>query len=121
MSASSPPSSSSYLFLTHHRNNSMAFGGRTLSKLVRLLRHQPVPGLDVDELEAREEAAYGGQHLVRDVLALRAANEERRLLEPRLVRVTEGEVAQVVERLGQDVQWYGELVVRAALWTPQVA
>ena len=51
-----------------------------------------MPGLDGDELEAGEKLADDRYHLIRDVLAPRAADEERGLVEADFLRRLEGEV-----------------------------
>lgn len=56
-----------------------------------------MPGLDVDEAEFGEELANERQHVVGDVLALRAADEEGRFLEADGGGVLEWEVAHVGE------------------------
>ena len=71
-------------------------------------------GVDVDELEAREEAADEGDDLVGHVLALGAADEEGGALEARTLRVREGEAAHLVELAAQDVQGHAELLLGVA-------
>lgn len=80
-----------------------------------------MPGVDVDEREAREELADQGQDLVGDVVAAGAADEQRGPLEAGGGRVPEGEVAHVAERLADDVEGHAELVRRAVLGPVQVA
>ncbi len=77
--------------------------------------------VDVDQLEEGEELADQRDHLVGDVLALRPADKQRGLRKADLVRVLEGEVAQVVEGLGQDVQRHAELLGLAVGGAVQVA
>lgn len=84
-----------------------------------------MPGLDVDQLEERKELADDGNHLIRDISALSAADEERRLAEAHGGRVLEGEVAHVVEGLAEDVEGDAEFL-RAGLggggfWAVEVA
>ena len=68
-------------------------------------------GVDVDELEAREEAADEGDDLVGHVLALGAADEEGRALEAGAVRVREGEAAHLVELAAEDGQGDAEFLL----------
>lgn len=82
----------------------------TLPKSLRILRNNPVPRLGIDHLKHREELADERDDLVRDVLALGAADEQRGLEEAHGGRVLEGEVAQVVERLAQDAERDPELL-----------
>lgn len=74
----------------------------TSDELRWVLRLDPVPRLNIDEAEPREELADQRQHLVGHVGALRPSYEQRRLPVPDLLGVLEREVAHVVERLGQD-------------------
>lgn len=67
-------------------------------------------GVNVNELEAREELPDEGDGLVRHISALCAADEQGGLDEAGLARVLEGEVAQVVECLGQRAQRHTELL-----------
>jgi hypothetical protein len=69
-----------------------------------------VPRLGIDHLKHGEELADERDHLVRDVLALGAADEERGLKEAHGGRVLEGEVAEVVEGLAQDAERDAELL-----------
>lgn len=55
-----------------------------------------MPSLNIDELEQREELPYQRYHLVGHVLAMRAADEQRALLEPHLGWIPVWEVAEVV-------------------------
>lgn len=82
----------------------------TLPKRLRVLRDDPVARLDVHHLEPREELPHDGEHLVRDVLAPRAAHEQRRLLETGAAGVLVGEVAHVREGLAEDVERDAELL-----------
>lgn len=66
-------------------------------------------GINIDELKPRKEAADGGYGLVGDVLALCAAYEQRRLLEAPFVWVAEGEVAQIIQILGENLERDPEL------------
>jgi len=95
----------------------------TLPKSLRILRNKPMPSLDIDELEQGEELPDDGYHLVGDILAQRAADEEGRFAEAFLRWVLEGEVAHVVQRLGQDGQRHAELLRLAVAvgWPVQVA
>ncbi|KAJ3566686.1 hypothetical protein NPX13_g7038 [Xylaria arbuscula] len=87
----------------HREENFFAGRKLTFQELGRLLRNDPMPSIDIHELEPREEAADDGYGLVGDVFALRAADEQRRLLEAPLVRVAEGEIAQVIKILAEDI------------------
>lgn len=83
-----------------------------------------MPGLDVDELEAGEKLADDRYHLIRDVLAPRAADEERGLVEADFLRRLEGEVAQVVEGLGEDRERDAEFLDRGgggSFWAVEVS
>lgn len=60
-------------------------------------------GVDVDDLEQREELAHDGQHLVGDVLALGAPDEERGPLEAHPAGLLVGEVAHVRQGAAEDV------------------
>lgn len=71
-------------------------GAQTLSESFRVLRDDPVAGIDIDHLEPREKLADDGDHLVGDVLALGSADEQSRFLEADRGRILEGEVAHVV-------------------------
>jgi hypothetical protein len=74
-----------------------------------------VPSVNIHELEAREELANQWQKLIRHVLALRPADEERPFLIPDLGRVLEGKISEVVERLAQDIQRNAKFLSRGAL------
>ena len=76
---------------------------------------------DIHQLKVGEELADQWDHLVGNILALRPADEERGLQEAHLRRVLEGEVAEVVEGLGQDVQRHAELLRLAVGGAVQVA
>lgn len=91
----------------------------TLAEGLWILGNDPVARVDIDQLKLGEELANQGDHLVRYVLALRAADKQRGLEEAACAGVLEGEVAHVVERLGKDVERHSELlrlgVVRRAM------
>lgn len=76
--------------------------------------------LDIGHLKEWEELPHDGQHLVRDVLALGAPDEQGRLLEPVLAGVLEGEVAHVGQGLAEDVDGDAELPGLLALRGVQV-
>lgn len=78
-------------------------------------------GLNVHHLEPREESADERNGLVGHVLALGAADKQGGLLEPGLLGVLEGEVAHVVELLGNDAERHLELLLRRTLGPVQVA
>lgn len=78
-------------------------------------------GIDVGELEPGEESTNNGDHFVGHVFGLGTADEQRRLLEPRLVRVLEGEIPHLVEVLADDAERDPELLRLAALGPVQVA
>ena len=81
--------------------------------------------VDIDQLKARKELPNDGNHLVRNISALRAADEERRLRKSHGSRVFEGEIAHVVEGLAEDVQGDAEFLrvglVGVAYWAVEVA
>ena len=77
--------------------------------------------LDINQLKVGEKLADQWDHLVGNILAARSADEECGLQEPHLPRVLEGEVAEVVEGLGQDVQRHAELLRLAVGRAVQVA
>ncbi len=77
--------------------------------------------VDIRKLEAGEELPNRGDDLVGDVLALGASDEQRRFLVPDRAGVLEGKIAQVVQRLAQDVEGHPKLLHRAALGPEEVA
>ena len=68
-------------------------------------------GVDIDKLEAREEAADQGNDLVRHVLALGAADEEGGPLEARRLRVRKRETTHLVEVAAKDAQGHAEFLL----------
>lgn len=92
-----------------------------MSESLGVLGNDPVAGLDIHDLKPREKLAHEGEHLVRDVLAARAAHEQRRLLEAGRGRVLVREVAHVREGLAQDVERDAELLGRGPFWGVEVA
>ncbi len=77
--------------------------------------------LNINQLKVREELANQWDYLVGNILAARPADKERRFQKPHLTRVFKGEVAEMVESLGQDVQRYAELLRLAVGGAVQVA
>lgn len=78
-------------------------------------------GINVGEPESGEESANDGDHFVGYVFGLGAADKQRWLLEPRLVRVLEGEIPHVVKVLAEDAERDPELLRLAALGPVQIA
>ena len=74
-----------------------------------------MPRIDIDQLKAREELPDDGDHLVGDIAALGAADEERGLGEAHGGRVFEGEVAHVVEGFAEDVEGDAEFLRRGGV------
>jgi hypothetical protein len=68
-----------------------------------------VSAIYVDQLKPWEETTDDRKRLVANIVALGASNEERSLAERRLVRVGEGEVCHIVERLGENAHRYAKL------------
>lgn len=77
-------------------------------------------GVDVDDLEEREELAHERQHLVGDVPAPGAPDEKRPPREPGPGRVLVGEVAHAVERPAEYVEGHAELLGLLALGRVEV-
>ena len=59
--------------------------------------------IDIRQLEPREEAADGRQHLIRNIMALRSPNEQRRSFPPSLLRIGKGKVRHVVQRVRKNL------------------
>jgi len=62
-----------------------------------------MPAIDIRQLEPREEAADGRQHFIRNIMALRPPNEQRRTFPPSRFRIGKGEVCHVVQRVREDL------------------
>jgi hypothetical protein len=78
-------------------------------------------GFDIYEAKTREELSYQGDYFVWDILASSPSNEQRRLLKSNLARILEWEVAKMVQRLRQDVQWDSKLMSFLAIQSLKVA
>lgn len=76
----------------------------TFTKELGLLRDNPVTRVYVLELKVGKEAANSRDHVVRDVVASRAADEEGWLLKGSGERCVEGKVSHVSKGAGQDLQ-----------------
>ena len=59
--------------------------------------------IDIGQLEPREEAADGRQHLIGNIVTLRSSNEQRRTFPSRRLRVGKGEVGHVVQRVRENL------------------
>ena len=94
---------------TRNEARGSATSQHTSPERLGVLRYQPVPRLDVDQPEAREELPDDGDDLVGHVRAPRAPDEQRRLHEADRAGVLVGEVAHVVERLGERRERHAEL------------
>lgn len=82
------------------------------SKLLKLLADDPMSTVTIQELELGKEPAYQRQRVVRDVVTLRTAYDQRRPLVPRLIGVLEGKIPHGRQRLGEGVQRYSEPELR---------
>jgi len=62
-----------------------------------------VSAIDVRQLEPREEAADGRQHLIGDIVTLRSSHEQRGTFPPSLFRIGKGKVRHVVQRVRKNL------------------
>ena len=73
----------------------------TATKLLWLFTDDPMPAINIRDLESRKESANNGQCLVGNVVTLGASDKQRRAVPSGLVRVLEGEIGHVVESVCQ--------------------
>lgn len=69
----------------------------TSPKLLRPLTNNPMPRLQINDLEPWKESPYNGQRLIRHIRALCAPDNQRRSIIARCARFAEREVAHVWE------------------------
>lgn len=82
----------------------------TIFELFWLFRCNPVPSLDIHQLEIGKKLADQRDHLVRDVLAQCSAYEKGRFQEAHLGRILEWEVTEIVEGFPKYFNWNTEFV-----------
>lgn len=77
-------------------------------KLRRILTNNPMPTNHIPKLKPRKEIPNNRQRLIRNILALRAANKQRRLEKAVCLWIFVREIRHMIQRLCEDGQGNAE-------------
>lgn len=80
-----------------------------MSKILRLLRNEPVTRIDISDFRVREELLDRRDHCIGDITALGTAYKQGRSVVLYLAGLVPGEIGHFVQRLGEDVERDTEL------------